>query len=222
MSPKPWVRGRCRCPRGRSARRSGSLGGPGYRRWNPGGSAWRSRCRSWTPPAPATAGLGTNRGLPSSAVRGHRRRPGRHQHGQPPAAAPHSAGSAGPDAALRTDRRSPSHLSTLTPCWRSSSSPDGRPVRAAVRVCAGPLSSPPRTGAAAPRHQLVAHPAFVVTKRGPVAVVEFLHHLKSPPPGQHIASDELRSEALGLHGMPSTMQLLHHRRRVKSAPPISW
>jgi hypothetical protein len=138
-----------------------------------------------------------------------------------PRCGPHSAGSAGPDAALRTDRRSPSHLSTLTPCWRSSSSPDGRPVRA-VRVCAGPLSSPPRTGAAARRHQLVAHPAFVVTKRGPVAVVEFLHHLKSPPPGQHIASDELRGEALGLHGMPSTMQLPHHRRRVKSAPPISW
>ena len=70
--------------------------------------------------------------------------------------------------------------------------------------------------------QLVAHPAFVVTEGSPVAVVKFLHHLKSPPPGQHIASDELRGEALGLHGMPSTMQLPHHRRRVKSAPPISW
>ncbi len=29
--------------------------------------------------------------------------------------------------------------------------------------------------------QLVAHPAFVVTEGSPVAVVKFLHHLKSPP-----------------------------------------
>ena len=66
-------------------------------------------------PCPATAGVGTDRGRPGSVAGGHHCCAGRRQHGQPPAAAPHSAGSAGPDAALRTGRRSPPHLSELTP-----------------------------------------------------------------------------------------------------------
>jgi len=161
-------------------------------------------------PCPATAGVGTDRGRPGSVAGGH-----------------HCC--AGKAPARSAPRCGPAQRGI---CWPGCGAPDRSAIAAAperTHPLAGVLLLH-RTGLVcglsgyapvlfhlrleqvpAPPHQLLAPPTFVVTKRSPVAVVEFLHHLKSPPSSQHVTSDELRGKTLGLLEVPSATQLLHRR-----------
>ena len=46
-------------------------------------------------------------------------------------------------------------------------------------------------------YEVVAHPAFVITELGPVAVVELLDDLKRPPPVQHVAANQFGLQPVG-------------------------
>ena len=57
--------------------------------------------------------------------------------------------------------------------------------------------------------QFLADPPLMATKDLPVFIVEFLNDLKRPPPGQHVASDQVCLQPLGHLSVPGVAQPRH-------------